>query len=548
MSRTLTELNDTANNVRQNSGRKADATPPPANEPAPEWLQATERHAETARIAGEKLRKALEKVTALERELKKLRAKNVEKEQELKSMLRTGAREQRDASRSIQKLRKQHEKARNELGELKHERARTQRELKQWQERASESAQRLKDAEDALSGAVDDGTPGKGTPDKTTVQERITQLTRNAAFYKQQADQTRGKLDTERQSREAMETEYRKRLEALESSLAEKDEEADATTTLLEQAHREIEKQKLAYRELTAASILIEEAEEAKGELTAKLRDTMATIESLESTLDMERRQHRETTEALQSGTSAITGDGSTSSPELEKAQAEVEALTTALADEREQRQRERDAASQRLAQQETTLKQARRDVPATQPEEAPESWHLKLDDGERYGPVSTDELCAWAKDCRIQPEHEVSVDGIHWKKAADLPILRMDWFVVVDTEEAYGPLNISAVRSLIGEGIVGREAPVYHKLQDELVYTAEILTIPDFAELAETVTDATERMARMAEALDLADTTIARLKDMLLSERSNQLSRPPKAIRVPPKSLRKQLVNTPRP
>ena len=89
--------------------------------------------------------------------------------------------------------------------------------------------------------------------------------------------------------------------------------------------------------------------------------------------------------------------------------------------------------------------------------------WHLR-DGGETLaGPVSFDVLVAWARDCRVAHDHEISADGIFWAKACDVPGLEMEWLVTLVDGSEYGPINKFAVNDLIADGSVSPEAELVH-------------------------------------------------------------------------------------
>ncbi|MDE0839723.1 MAG: hypothetical protein OSB41_11815, partial [Kiritimatiellae bacterium] len=90
--------------------------------------------------------------------------------------------------------------------------------------------------------------------------------------------------------------------------------------------------------------------------------------------------------------------------------------------------------------------------------------WFLRLDDGKVFGPVPLTELLQWAVDCRIGPEHQVSLDKKDWKSASEVDELRMQWKVKLEDGEFFGPVNLFAVSQLIQDGVVGSDPELAHK------------------------------------------------------------------------------------
>ncbi|MFT5239227.1 MAG: hypothetical protein ACI9OU_000893 [Candidatus Promineifilaceae bacterium] len=90
--------------------------------------------------------------------------------------------------------------------------------------------------------------------------------------------------------------------------------------------------------------------------------------------------------------------------------------------------------------------------------------WFLRLDDGKVFGPVPLTELLEWAVDCRIGPEHQVSLDKKEWKRASEVDDLRMQWKVKLEDGDIFGPVNLFAVSQLIQDGVVVSDPALMHK------------------------------------------------------------------------------------
>ncbi|HIE10491.1 MAG TPA: hypothetical protein EYP62_02650 [Kiritimatiellae bacterium] len=94
--------------------------------------------------------------------------------------------------------------------------------------------------------------------------------------------------------------------------------------------------------------------------------------------------------------------------------------------------------------------------------------WTLRKADGSHFGPVPLGVLKQWASDGRIAPEDEISQDGSHWVRAANLPALEMRWEVILPDGSTYGPLNIMAIGELLLDGSVSADDRVRESGRDK--------------------------------------------------------------------------------
>jgi hypothetical protein len=95
-------------------------------------------------------------------------------------------------------------------------------------------------------------------------------------------------------------------------------------------------------------------------------------------------------------------------------------------------------------------------------------TWHLRLDDGSVYGPVTLGTLRDWAAACRIGPTHEVSDDGVRWQPAGDVAALGMQWLLELPGGERVGPLPAAAVAEMVGDGQVAGAVTAVHQVTGE--------------------------------------------------------------------------------
>ena len=78
--------------------------------------------------------------------------------------------------------------------------------------------------------------------------------------------------------------------------------------------------------------------------------------------------------------------------------------------------------------------------------------WYLRAQD-ETFGPVSEDQLVAWAKMGRVQPGQEVSDDEVVWWRVEDVPFLDMRFSIDIGDGNPRGPFNRAAAEALLASG-----------------------------------------------------------------------------------------------
>jgi len=85
--------------------------------------------------------------------------------------------------------------------------------------------------------------------------------------------------------------------------------------------------------------------------------------------------------------------------------------------------------------------------------------WFLrKYQDGAVFGPISFEQLAAWASAAQVAPHDLVSTDQETWLKAPMLPQLGMDWLVEVTSEHLYGPTTVGAIQEFIRLGDINAD------------------------------------------------------------------------------------------
>ncbi len=110
-------------------------------------------------------------------------------------------------------------------------------------------------------------------------------------------------------------------------------------------------------------------------------------------------------------------------------------------------------------------------------------SWYLlKAEDGAIFGPVSFDQLNAWATSAQISPLDKLSPDQLTWMKAPMVPELQMDWLVELTTEQLYGPTTLGAIQEFLNIGEISADTLVLNARDgtSAQVKDIDVLTIPE--------------------------------------------------------------------
>lgn len=91
--------------------------------------------------------------------------------------------------------------------------------------------------------------------------------------------------------------------------------------------------------------------------------------------------------------------------------------------------------------------------------EPSSQQWFLrKHEDGSIFGPLSFEQIVAWASAARIAPHDALSTNQEMWMKAPMLPHLGMDWLVEVTSESLYGPTTLGAIQEFLRLGEIDSE------------------------------------------------------------------------------------------
>lgn len=97
-----------------------------------------------------------------------------------------------------------------------------------------------------------------------------------------------------------------------------------------------------------------------------------------------------------------------------------------------------------------------------------PKSLRIRFDGGREYSASSLDELKQWARDGRISPSTELSVDDGPWAPVSGCRELEMDWVAEVSAGMLYGPVHRSAIEALKADGSIPADAPLFRRKTDQ--------------------------------------------------------------------------------
>jgi chromosome segregation ATPase len=300
--------------------------------------------------------------------------------------------------------------------------------------------------------------------------------------------------------------------------LAELEKERDDLKAEQEQACRQFDQARADWEaRMTALNTQHDAVRKRAAALTKALSDAKARHAALKEAAD---RQEQ----ALEQRLRVLRDDAIGTTSMIEQAQAEM-VKHQKRSTELENAQR---LDAERIRGLEERIQELKTELDARPEAPKPEKpWHLKLDDGNVYGPVPLADLEVWAADCRIGPDHEVSTDREHWLRAGDVPQLHMDWTVTLVDGSAYGPLHLQAVRHLVADGSVASDSTIRNGRTGEVCPLSQVLT--------DEVMALAEANRRLTRELAERDARLAKLE-----RRVREFEAPPRpeASVAPPKSV----------
>ena len=138
-------------------------------------------------------------------------------------------------------------------------------------------------------------------------------------------------------------------------------------------------------------------------------------------------------------------------------------------------------------------------------------NWYLRNADKAVYGPVTLDQLMAWAASGRIVPSDEVSRDQQTWQAAPTLSDLHMEWLLDLGDGERFGPVHVMALAELARDGTAPLHQAVLHTSNGTVCTVAEAV-VP--ALLAQATPEAVDQVAHLRAALSQAQARILALEN----------------------------------
>ncbi len=89
--------------------------------------------------------------------------------------------------------------------------------------------------------------------------------------------------------------------------------------------------------------------------------------------------------------------------------------------------------------------------------------WYLRKSDGQIYGPVELADLQGWAADGRVEPGDDISEDRARWIPPEQLPDLELEYVLLLEQGQTYGPLHLATLQTLWVEEEVDPAMRVQH-------------------------------------------------------------------------------------
>lgn len=115
-------------------------------------------------------------------------------------------------------------------------------------------------------------------------------------------------------------------------------------------------------------------------------------------------------------------------------------------------------------------------------------TWYLmKNEDGGVFGPVSFEQLEAWAQSAQVSPLDKVSTDQQEWVKAPMIPELHMDYLIEVSIDQFYGPTTLGAVKEFLDAGEIKPDAKLTNCVDNMTTTVGEIPALQTAREEGET-------------------------------------------------------------
>ncbi|PTY02333.1 hypothetical protein DB346_09490 [Verrucomicrobia bacterium LW23] len=135
----------------------------------------------------------------------------------------------------------------------------------------------------------------------------------------------------------------------------------------------------------------------------------------------------------------------------------------------------------------ETAVAQAVTDTPPAEvihqePSELAKFYRLKKgEDGGVFGPITGATLLAWANEAQVAPIDLVDEQDDNWTPACQYDFLKMEWHVRLQDGQMYGPTTVGTLREFLRERIVVEDAMVTHDHKKTRMPLVALLAMNDF-------------------------------------------------------------------
>ncbi|HSI83694.1 MAG TPA: hypothetical protein VK970_07910 [Candidatus Methylacidiphilales bacterium] len=126
--------------------------------------------------------------------------------------------------------------------------------------------------------------------------------------------------------------------------------------------------------------------------------------------------------------------------------------------------------------------------IPPAAPEQQPEPSEIakyyrlkKGEDGHVFGPITGATLLAWANEAQVAPIDLVDEQDDNWAPACSYDFLKMEWHVRLQDGQQYGPTTVGTLREFLKERIVVEDAMVTHDHKKTRMPLVALLAMNDF-------------------------------------------------------------------
>ncbi len=302
----------------------------------------------------------------------------------------------------------------------------------------------------------------------------------------------------------------------LTNKIARLEKDLDESSGMLGQASEELTKQRKQF--LTMQTQLADKEKDLAQHLADLQEKTKRVKEEAEKAGKAKETEYSKQIEQLASRATLAENDSQAIRKQMSELQKQSESAVVEL-------NRAKTQLAKLRKQSDETTSGRKTGAPVESREEQEEEWFLRLEDKTVYGPIKLSELCKWAEQCRIAPDHEISLDKKQWVHPETVKELEMKWTVELINNSMYGPVNIFAALALSTDGAVKPTGKLINSATKE-EFSIEKLNSIIISELL-------QKNEQLKSALKESNMLIAQMKEEMLA--AQQV---PAAPALPPKTV----------